>query len=86
LLRVIDEQGQPLPVGSKIVSMPSGREYMVAFDGLVDFNGLSDDKWIAPGPGMADDCRTALPKFDLESFEMPDLVARCTSSTIALRD
>ena len=86
LLRVIDEQGQPLPVGSKIVSMPSGREYMVAFDGLVDFNGLSDDKWIAPGPGMADDCRTALPRFDLESFEMPDLVARCTSSTIALRD
>nr|WP_282099692.1 fimbria/pilus outer membrane usher protein [Qipengyuania qiaonensis] len=86
LLRVVDEQGEPLPVGSTIVSMPSGREYMVAFDGLVDFNGLSEDEWIALDPGMGGDCRTVLPEFDLDSFAMPDLVARCTSRTMALKD
>ena len=86
LLRVVDERGEPLPVGSTIVALPSGREYMVAFDGLVDFNGLSTDDWIAPGADVRDNCRTGLPKFDPDSFEMPELVAHCTSRAIALKD
>ena len=86
LLRVVDEQGEPLPVGSKVVAMPSGREYMVAFDGLVDFNGLSKDESIALGADLGGDCRTQLPVFDLESFDMPEVAVRCTSRTIALKD
>ena len=86
LMRVVDEAGEPLDVGSTIVSLPSGREYMVAFDGLVDFNGLSSDTAIALGADTGKGCQTALPTFDLDSFDMPELVARCTSRTIALKD
>ena len=86
LLRVVDEHGEPLPVGSTIVALPSGREYLVAFDGLVDVNGLSTDDWSAPGADVRVNCRTGLPKFDPDSFEMPELVAHCTSRAIALKD
>ncbi|QYJ07297.1 fimbria/pilus outer membrane usher protein [Qipengyuania flava] len=86
LMRVVDEAGEPLDVGSTIVSLPSGREYMVAFDGLVDFNGLSNDTAIALGADTGKGCQTALPEFDLDSFDMPEVVARCTSRTIALKD
>ena len=84
LLRVTDGQGEPLPVGSTIVAMPSGREYMVAFDGLVDFNGLSQDEYIVPAPDLGSECRSTLPEIDLESFNMPEVALRCTSRTIAL--
>ena len=84
LLRVTDGQGEPLPVGSTIVAMPSGREYMVAFDGLVDFNGLSQDEYIVPAPDLGSECRSTLPEIDLESFDMPEAALRCTSRTIAL--
>lgn len=86
LLRVVDANGDPLPVGSSIVALPSGREYMVAFDGLVDFNGLSDDTEIAVAADLARECRTQLPGLDPDSFDMPELAVRCTASTIAVAD
>lgn len=86
LLRVVDSQGEPLPVGSSIVALPSGREYMVAFDGLVDFNGLSQDSEIAISADLASECRTRLPVLDPDSFDMPELALSCTASSVAMKD
>ena len=86
LIRLIDGSGRPLATGTRLIAQPSGREYHVAFDGLVDFNALSGDKELTlkqPADGL---CRIPLPDFGEASFDSPQITVECVAPTIALKE
>jgi outer membrane usher protein FimD/PapC len=87
LVQIKDRFGRPLPVGTRLIAQPSAREYTVAFDGIFDFNALSEDDYlvIAGEPDPA--CRIKLlERMDPDSFEMPELTLACARSSLASGD
>lgn len=87
LVQVSDQSGEALPIGTRLIAQPSGREYTVAFDGIFDFNALSVDDYLVIEGEMGQACRIELPEnMDPDSFEIPELVSICTHSTIARAD
>lgn len=60
VLQVVDAKGAPLEAGLPVVASPSGRETLVGFDGLVEFNTASRDRaLLVKAPGG--DCRIDIP-------------------------
>lgn len=86
LIKLVDALGKPLKVGTQLVAEPSGTEYMVGYDGLLDFNVLSgDDSFNIVQPGRAP-CIMAVPKAEIESFDVPEGRASCIGLNIAKAD
>ncbi len=84
LVQVKDRSGRPLPVGTRLVAQPSAREYTVAFDGIFDFNALSDDDYLVIAGESDPACRIKLlDRMDPDSFEMPELTLDCARSSLA---
>lgn len=44
VLRIVDASGAPLAAGLPVVAGPSGRDMLVGYDGLVEFNSASGDR------------------------------------------
>lgn len=86
LIRLVDALGQPLPAGTRVVAGPSDTSYMVAFDGLVDFNVLSGDETLAIEPQGGGRCEIALPEFGADNFDTEELAAGCLKGSIAALD
>ena len=84
LIKLVGTDGQPLPVGTNLIAQPSGREYMVAFDGLIDFNALSGDETLELQSIGGALCQIALPDMGEDSFDIPEGQAVCRTSSIAL--
>lgn len=86
LIRLVDGLGRPLAAGTPLTAQPSGREYHVAFDGLVDVNGLSQDDELTLRQPAGGVCHIPLPDLSEASFDSPQITAECAASTIALKD
>lgn len=73
VLQIVDVEGAPLDAGLPVVAKPSGRETLVGFDGMVEFNTASGDRTLLI-TGVAGSCRVDVPLSDVT--EGPPLVCR----------
>ena len=69
VLQVVDSQGTALEAGLPVVASPSGRETLVGFDGLVEFNAASRDRALVVKAANGD-CRIEVP--DAAALEAAD--------------
>ena len=86
MLRVLDRAGRPVPIGTALVSLPSGESYSVGFDGYVDINALSRDDRLDLEGGAAGECAAKIPAYDEDDFDIPDVQLRCAALEIASAD
>lgn len=86
LIRLVDSLGQPIPAGTRVIAGPSDTAYLVAFDGLVDFNMLSGDRVLAIEPPGGGRCEISLPVFDKDNFDIREIAAGCLGGSIAALD
>lgn len=85
VLKVVDAAGAPLAAGLPAVATPSGRETLVGFEGLVEFNTASGDRslLIAAGNG---DCRVEIPDGLVQGGDEPVLECRPAATLAASED
>ncbi len=87
-LRLVDVTGKALPLGMMLTS-DGGVDYMVGYDGLIDFNALSGERELVGALDENDRCRVALPRdfatTGLKDGQPPELVAKCDPGIIAIR-
>ncbi|MFZ1744251.1 MAG: fimbria/pilus outer membrane usher protein [Pontixanthobacter sp.] len=86
LVKLVDFNGKPVQVGTRLTAEPSGTEYTVAFDGLFDLNALSGDKSLRIDRAGGGSCAVRLPSFIDQVFDIPELKAECLGLNIARAD
>lgn len=84
-VRVIDANGQPLPLGMMLAS-EKGESYMVGYDGLIDYNALSPAKTLRGELRQGQACTLTIPGTVAAIEGMAQLQAECSTTVIALAD
>lgn len=83
LIKLVDALGRPLEVGTQLTAQPSGTEYMVGYDGLLDFNILSGDETFTITQAGRVPCSMPIPIGEIESFDIPEGRASCIGLDLA---
>lgn len=79
VLQVVDARGAPLEAGLPVTAAPSGRETLVGYDGLVEFNAAGRDRQlIVNGPGGT--CAVDVPATVVREAPAAPLVCRPTTT------
>lgn len=82
VIRIVDQKGVALDAGLPAIASPSGRETLVGFDGLVEFNTASGDRTLlVKGPGG--DCEVDIPGKDRLADNTAPLVCRAVATIAA---
>lgn len=80
-IRVIDNSGAPLPLGL-VLRAESGNSYMVGYDGLIDFNGLSGDQLLKSDRSDTT-CSVIMPQDMPSRTAITQITANCSHRVIA---
>lgn len=82
-VRLTGPGSEPLPIGLVLVGRTTGTRYMVGYDGLIDFNALSEDRALAPADGSWAGCAVEIPR-DVATIEgQLDLRTSCAAQLLA---
>lgn len=82
VLQIVDQSGAPLEAGLPAVASPSGRETLVGFDGLVEFNTASGDRTLLVKRAQGD-CRVDIPASDQLRESATPLVCQAVATLAA---